>query len=355
MKNKVKELRIKRRLKKQENRDASVPRITNDNLAEHREEVISGARKYIYPLQHSKHRVVFLTISLALVAILASSITSVVMLYKLQTTSAFMYQVTRVVPFPIARTGMTFIAYENYLFELNHYVHYYENQQQLSFETEAGQAQLASYKERTINKVVNDAYIEIIADELGVSVDSTEVDEQIRIAREQNRLGSNDEIFEDVLREYWDWSVGDFRRSLGSELLSQKVIRAKDPETEKRATEALARITAGEDFAVIATEYSDDIGTKDSGGEFGLVNRSNRNVSQQTVDTLYKLGEGQTSGVVVVPYGTGYALAIVKNLGDQGDQRKGAHIILPLKSLDEILNDRKEKQPYKLYMNPVNQ
>lgn len=355
MKNKVKELRIKRRLKKQENRDASVPRITNDNLAEHREEVISGARKYIYPLQHSKHRVVFLTISLALVAILASSITSVVMLYKLQTTSAFMYQVTRVVPFPIARTGMTFIAYENYLFELNHYVHYYENQQQLSFETEAGQAQLASYKERTINKVVNDAYIEIIADELGVSVDSTEVDEQIRIAREQNRLGSNDEIFEDVLREYWDWSVGDFRRSLGSELLSQKVIRAKDPETEKRATEALARITAGEDFAVIATEYSDDIGTKDSGGEFGLVSRSNRNVSQQTVDTLYKLGEGQTSGVVVVPYGTGYALAIVKNLGDQGDQRKGAHIIFPLKSLDEILNDRKEKQLYKLYMNPVNQ
>ncbi len=353
MKNKVKELRAKRKLKKEEKQDASVPRITNDNLAEHREEVISGARKYIYPLQHSKHRVVFLTISLTLLAILASSVTSVIMLYKLETTSPFMYQVTRVVPFPIARTGKTFVAYENYLFELNHYVHYYENQQQLSFETEAGQAQLASYKERTINKVVNDAYTKVIANELGISVDSTEVDEQIRIAREQNRLGSNDEIFEDVLREYWDWSVGDFKRSLTSELLAQKVIRAKDSETEKRATEALARITAGEDFAAIATEYSDDIGTKDVGGEFGLVNRSNRNVSQQTVDTLYKLGEGQTSGVVVVPYGTGYALAIVKNLGDQGDQRKGAHIILPLKSLDEILNDRKEQQPYRLYMNPV--
>jgi hypothetical protein len=353
MKRKLQELKAKRQLKKEAKEDAGLPRITNDNLAEHREEVISGARKYIYPLQHSKNRVVFLTITLTLLTIFVFSVSSVVLLYRMQTRSAFMYQVTRVIPFPIARTGSTFIAYENYLFELNHYIHYYENQQQLSFDTEAGQAQLASYKERTINKVVNDAYVKILADELGIAVDPTEVDEQIRIAREQNRLGSNDEIFEDVLREYWDWSVGDFRRSLTAELLAQKVIRANSTEVEARATEALARITAGEDFAAIAAEYSEDIGTKDAGGEFGLVNRSNRNVSQQTVDTLFKLGDGQVSGVVVVPYGTGYALAIVKNLGEEGDQRKGAHIILPLKGLDEVLNDRKYQQPYKLYMNPV--
>jgi hypothetical protein len=355
MKKRIEQLRQKSKLRKEAKEDASVPRITNDNVAEHREDIISGARKYIYPLQHSKHRIVILSTSIFLVVVFLFSLFSVLALYRFQTNSAFMYQVTRVIPFPIARSSGTFVAYENYLFELNHYIHYYENQQQLSFDTEAGQAQLASYKERTINKVINDAYVKILADELGLSVDPTEVDEQIRIAREQNRLGSSDEIFEDVLREYWDWSVGDFRRSLTSELLAQKVIRAEDKDTELKATEALARITAGEDFASIAAEYSDDIGTKETGGEFGLVNRSNRNVSQQTVDTLYKLGEGQASGIVIVPYGTGYALAIIKNLGEQGDQRKGAHIIFQLKSLDEVLNDRKEQQPYRLYMNPVSE
>lgn len=353
MKKRIQQLKTNRQQKKLAKADASVPRITNDNVAEHREDVLSGARKYIYPLQHSKHRVVLLSTSLFLATIMIFSIFSVLMLYRFQTTSAFMYQVSRVVPFPIARTGSTFVAYEDYLFELDHYIHYYENQQQLSFDSEAGQAQLASYKERTINKVINDAYVKILAEEAGLSVDQTEIDEQIRIAREQNRLGSSDEIFEDVLREYWDWSVGDFRRSLGTELLAQKVIRANDTEAEQKATEALARITAGEDFTAIAAEYSGDLSTKDVGGEFGLVNRSNRNVSQQTVDTLFKLGEGQVSGLVTVPYGTGYALAIIKNLGEQGDQRKGAHIIFPLKSLDEVLNDRKEQQPYRLYMNPV--
>ena len=353
MKKKIKEYRAKRKLKKENKVDASVPRITNDNVAEHREDVLSGARKYIYPLQHSKHRIVILSTTLVLVTIFVFSMYSVLMLYRLQTTSLFMYQVSRVVPFPIARTGSTFVAYENYLFELNHYIHYYENQQQLSFDTEAGQAQLASYKERAINKVIDDAYVKQLAEDMSISVDSKEIDEQIRIAKDQNRLGSSEDIFEDVLREYWDWSVSDFRRSLSSELLAQKVIWAKDTDTDKKATEALARLTAGEDFAALAAEYSADESTKAIGGDFGLVNRSNRNVSQQTVDTLYKLADGQTSNVVIVPYGTGYALAIVKNLGTEGDQKKGAHIIFPLKSLDEVLNDRKEQQPYRLYMNPV--
>lgn len=354
MKNKIKQVRDKRRAKKEAKENPSpVPKITSENVAEHREDVLSGARKYIYPLQHSKHRIVILSTTLFLVAVLTFSIISVLFLYRFQTTSGFMYQVTKVVPFPIARTGSTLIAYENYLFELGHYIHYYENQQQLSFDTEAGKAQLDSYKQRAIDKVINDAYIKIIAEEQGITVSDAEIDSEIRIARDQNRLGSSDKVFEDVLKEFWNWSVDDFRRSLKSEILEQKVLRALDPETEKRATAALARVEAGEDFAVVAKELSDDVGTKENGGEFGFVNKSNRNVSQQTVDTLFNLPEGQNSGVVVVPYGTGYALAIIKNLEQKDGEIRGAHIVFQLKDINEILNDRKEQQPYRLYMNPV--
>lgn len=355
MKEKIQLLREKRALKKASKgqKVVAIPRITSENVAEHREEVLSGARKYIYPLQHSKHRIVLLSTSLFLAAVLIFSIFSVLLLYRFQTTSSFMYQVTRVVPVPIARIGNTLVAYENYLFELRHYIHYYENQQQLSFDTEAGKAQLDSYKERAIDKVINDAYVKLIAEEQGLSVSDAEIDEQIRIAREQNRLGGSDDVFEDVLREFWDWSVHDFRRSLRTEILEQKVIRNGDTDTERRATQTLARLEAGEDFATLARELSDDVVTRDGGGEFGFVNKSNRNVSQQTVDTLFSLPAGRYSGVVTVPYGTGYALAIIKNLEDKDGQRNGAHIIFQLKSLDEVLNDRKESKPYRLYMNPV--
>ncbi len=49
MKKKIQQLREKRLAKKEQAETGVVPRITNENVAEHREEVLSGARKYIYP------------------------------------------------------------------------------------------------------------------------------------------------------------------------------------------------------------------------------------------------------------------------------------------------------------------
>lgn len=350
MKKKLQKIRDKRLQKKEIAESGMVPRITNENVAEHREEVLSGARKYIYPLQHSKHRIVVLTTSLVIFTVLAFLSTTVYLLYRSQTSSSFIYQVSKVLPFPIARTGNTFVAYEDYLFELRHYVHYYETQQQLSFETEAGRDQLAAYKKRALGDVVDLAYTKQIAKERGVTVTSDEIDEQIRIAREQKRFGSNEAVFEDVLRNYWNWSISDFRRSLANELLIQKVTRSLDDETEKRAGEAYAKLVAGEDFGAIAKQYSDEEFSRDNGGEFGVVDPGNRNVSQQTVDTLLRLPVGQYSEVRVIPYETGYALEIVKNLEKTSTGARGARIIFRLKDIAATLNDRKEKQPYRTYI-----
>jgi len=123
MKKKLEEIRENRLQKREDKNNAAVPRITNDNVAAHREEVLSGARKYIYPLQHSKHKIVIITTSIVIAAVLLFATVSVLLLYRQQTASGFMYQVTKVVPFPVARTGSTFIAYEDYLFELRHYIH----------------------------------------------------------------------------------------------------------------------------------------------------------------------------------------------------------------------------------------
>jgi len=343
--------RIKeKRLEKKEKSLSVMPKITNENVAEHREDILSGARKYIYPLQHSKHRIVVLTTTLVVATIMVFFASIVFLLYRQQTSSTFIHQVTKVLPFPIARTGNRFIAYENYLFELRHYIHYYETQQQLSFDTESGRDQLAAYKKRALDDVVNLAYTKQIAQEKGINVMSEEIDDQIRIAREQKRLGSSEQIFEDVLREYWNWSIQDFRRSLYNELLIQKVTRSLDEQADKRALEALAKLETGADFAAIALEYSDEEGTKNTGGEFGEVGINDRNVSQQTVDTLLQLEPGQYSAIKVIPYESGYALEIVKNLEDKGSTVRGAHIVFKLKDIAETLNNRKESQPYRLYI-----
>lgn len=324
-----------------------VPRITNETVAAHREQVLSSARKYIYPLQHSKHRIVIVSVTLFIIMIVGFFTYITLALYRFQTSSTFVYRVTQVIPFPAARTGGRFVAYENYLFELRHYMHYYENQQELDFDSEAGQKQLAAYKRRALDKVVNDAYVKQLAERHSVSVSNQEVDDQLKIVRAQNRLGSSESVFEDVLKDFWGWSVDDFKRSLRQQILTQKVLAVLDTETNDKARTALRELRAGADFAATAQKYSDDPATKDNGGEFAaMIGRASPELTAQTTDALFALEPGQISDVINI----GYALEIVKTIEKTPDRVRGAHILFNFKDINTFINDLKDQQPARAYI-----
>src|SRR6266536_6209900 len=135
-------------------------RVTNETIAARREEVLGSARKFIYPLQASKHRVVRLSVGIFIVAVVGFFGFCLLELYKFQSTSPFTYGVTRVLPFPIAIVSKSFVSYDSYLFELRHYMHYYETQQSVDFGSKAGQQQLAVFKKRSLDQAVQNDYVE---------------------------------------------------------------------------------------------------------------------------------------------------------------------------------------------------
>lgn len=324
-------------------------RITNETVAEHREEVLSSARKYIYPLQHSKHKIVLITSSLFIATLVGFFVYATVSLYKLKSHSSFLYGVTRVVPFPIAKAGDNFVAYENYLFELKRYVHYYQNQQKLDFNSESGKQQLAEFKKRALDKVVNDAYIKQLAKEKKVSVSDQEVNADILTIKGQNRIGGSDKVFEDVLKENYGWTIDDFKRSRRQELLAQKLLPVIDPAVVERANAAKKELDSGATFADVAKKYSDDVATKDVGGEYGYpIDRTSGEVAPQTTDALFKLKPGEVSAVI----NAGYRMEIVKNIEVQGDRVRAAHITVSFKDINAYLNDLKDKKKANLYIKP---
>jgi hypothetical protein len=338
--------KIKRK-KSIEKLDDQVPRITNETITKHRQEVLSGARKYVYPLRHSRHKIVMVSVAILVAALIGFMSYTLLDLYRWQSTSQFTYQVTKVLPLPVARIGNTFVSYENYLFELSHYMHYFETQQDIDFTTDQGKAQLKEQRKKSIQNVLNYAYVKKIAKQKNITVSKSEVDSQIEILKAQNKLGSDSKVFENVLKDYWGWTVADFRRSIEQELLTNKVIQSLDTQTKKRADTALAEIRAGKDFATIAKQYSDDTATKDRGGELGfLISKTDRNIPIQTIEAVYKLKPGEISSVIDI----GYGLEIVKNLGVQGDKVRTARIFFAYKDIDYYLNDYKEKSKAQVFI-----
>jgi len=325
----------------------NVPKISSTAIPEHREEVLSSARKFIYPLQHSKHKIVLISTSLVVAALLAFFAYSTIALYRLGANSSFMYKVTQIVPFPIARVGREFVEYENYLFELRRYMHYYETQQKLDFKSESGQQQLEEFERRALDRVVTLTYVKKLAKEKNITVSNQEVDEQVKLLRDQNRLGNGDQVFDDVLQDYFGWSQADFKRYLSQEILTQKVVAAMDTETQTRANGAYAELQAGTPFEDVARKYSVDLASKDNGGQFGFdINKTSRDVTPQATNTLFSLQPGQYSGIV----NTGYSLEIFKLLERKGDTVRGAHILFNFQDPSVYTNDLKATQPARVYI-----
>jgi peptidyl-prolyl cis-trans isomerase D len=171
----------------------------------------------------------------------------------------------------------------------------------------------------------------------------------VGLLRSQNRLGGSDQVFEDVLREFWGWSMDDFRRELRSQMLAQKVVSVLDEGTHERAGSVLAQIQQGADFATVAKQNSDDEVTKANGGDYGFaINKTNRDLSPQVVDELFKLKAGQTSGIVETPFG----LEILQVRELDGNTVRASHILLQFKPTKTYIDPLRGSEKPRLFIRP---
>jgi hypothetical protein len=325
-----------------------VPQITNDTVADHREDVLSSARKYIYPLQHSKHSVVRISISLLVTVIVVFFIFCGLDLYKFQGTSGFIYGVTEIIPFPAAKTGSTWVSYQSYLFELRRNMHYYQTQQQANFSTKSGKAQLARLKSQALDEAIQNGLIKKLAKENHVSISMEAVNQQVQVLRNENRLGSSDGVFKEVLSQYYGWSEQDFKQELQQEMLQQAVAAKLDTAAQAKASIALSQLKSGANFATLAGQVSEDVQTKANGGQYaGAITPNDPQISPYVTNELFQLQPGQISNVI----NTGFTLEIVKVIDRSGNSSLHAsHIQFNLNSISTYTNPLLQKQPAHKYI-----
>ena len=346
--------RVAKRFKKpnlqQQAADAlsAAPRITNETIAEHREIVLKGARKYKYPLQHSKHRIVMVSTALLSVGIIGFFVYAGLSLYKFQSTSLFMYRVTQIVPFPVAKADKSWVSYESYLFELRRYMHYYETQQQVDFTSASGKFQLDTYRPKALQQVIDAAYVKELAAKNHVSVSASEVDDAIITLRTQNQLGNSNQELASVTQKFFGWSIDDLKRQLKQELLAQKLAAKLDTTAYAKAQNVVLQLKNGADFATLAAQESDDPSTKGNGGQYidQAITMSSQEVPPQVVRQLTQMKVGDTSGIITTPT----SFEVVKLLADDNGKYKAAHIQINFNDIQTYLQPLEKKNPPKHFI-----
>jgi foldase protein PrsA len=180
-----------------------------------------------------------------------------------------------------------------------------------------------------------------------VTVSNQQLNDQIAIVRQENRLGDNQSEFESVLKNYYGWNLNDFKRELRTQLLAQNLVSTLDTATHARANTTLTALQKGTDFATLAKQVSDDTATKANGGAYGYpISQNNVNIPPQVVAALFALKPGQISPII----NTGYSLEIVKVNSVSGNQVQASHIVFNFQDINTYLNPIKDKQKARVYI-----
>ena len=114
---------------------------------------------------------------------------------------------------------------------------------------------------------------------------------------------------EDALREFFEQRSGDY-------------LVQDDTEQRKLFAEITSRLGKGEDFAALAKQYSQDVGSAENGGELGFIGRAI--MEKEFEDAMFALKAGGVSDVVKTSLG----LHMVKVDEIKGEERKVRHILL---------------------------
>ena len=318
-------------------------RITSETVAEHREHILAGGRRFKYPIQYARHKLVINTIIISMAALVVVLAVGWWQLYKVQNTSEFMYHVTEVIPVPVANIDGQPVLYSDYLMKYLSSAHYIEQKEQVNLKTDDGKRQIEYIKQQSMQDAIADAYALKLSKNLGVSVSDSELEGFLKAQRQSSDGEISEQTYNAVILDYYGWSPVEYRYVTNVKLLRQKVAYAMDKGALNAASSAASALknNSTTDFKTLTTTISSQTGTKATYGVSGWVPKTNQDGGLAT--EAAKLKKLQVSSIIKSALGDGYYIVRLLDINDTKVSYE--YIQIPLtaftKALDGVINSGK--------------
>ncbi len=331
--------RIRLSKKRRESTEGS-SRITNETVAEHRERVLAGGRRFKYPVQYAKHRLVINTIVISIFAIIFALILIWWQLYQAQNTSSFFYRITRVVPLPVASVQEHAVPYSDYLSGFRSQEHYLQNKEGVNLYSKENKKQLEWIKRQSLNDAIADAYAAKIASDKKIKVTSKQVDDAILRQRKAKDGLTSKESYDAIVLDHFNWTPEEAREVTERKLLRQEVAYVIDDIASQLKELVQQKIATETDFDKLAATVNPVEGVKIEAGMTPLVPQNNQDGGLAEAAT--KLSIGQVSAAFRSTIGDGYYF--VKPLQKDSKRVSYAYLKIPLtvfqKKLEKVKTDK---------------
>ena len=141
-----------------------------EKIEARREEVLAAGRKFKYPLQWTRHRVVINTVLIALVVFTMVILGVWLALYRIGMTDDLLFNVTKVVPLSVASVDGEDVRFSDYLMFYRSSMISIERQSGSQFDEESFDELKAEYKRIALTEAEKYTYAIKLAKELNVEL-----------------------------------------------------------------------------------------------------------------------------------------------------------------------------------------
>ena len=267
-----------------------------------REEVLATGRKFKYPLQWTRHRIVINTILITIIVVAMIIVGGWLALYRLGMTDEFLFRVTKIFPVPVASVESENVLFSDYLMLYRSSMTSIERQSGSQFDENSIEDLRAEYKRSALTDAEKYAYAVKLAKEYNIEVSKEEVAEEFNRHLSIGGVERSEEGFVKIIEDNFGLNKSEYERMLYLSLLKSKVEMAIDEEANKTANRVEATLKENDnDYKAVAEEFGDRINYQETGG---LVD--SKNIDGGRATEAMKLEPDQSSGKFISINGDGY-------------------------------------------------
>ena len=308
-----------------------------ERVEERREEVLAQGRKFKYPLQYTKHRVVVNTVLIGVIITALLAVGGWLALYKFQMTDELLYRATTIVPVSVASVDGEKVRFSDYLMLYRSSLVSVEQQAgKLGNDVDADYVR-KKYKRIALTNAEQYAYAAKLARENDVTVTDEEIVNEFNRHRQVGSIDRSEESFLKVLRDNFGLSKGEYERMIKLNLTKAKVMAKIDDDANAVAGEVERLLAAnGGDFKGVYDQLGGKIVYEETGG---LVD--GKNIDGGRAMEAAKLEAGAQSGRFISINGDGYYFVKLVNKTDT--EVNFVSIFVPFRKFDEMFAKLKEE------------
>ena len=289
----------------------SEKKTEQEKVEERREEVLATGRKFKYPLQWTRHRVVVNTILISLVIFSLVLVGGWLALYRFGMTDNLLFRVTQILPVSVAAVDSENVRFSDYLMLYRSSI--------ASIERQSGNQEQSAlnnlredYKRSALSEAEKYTYAIKLAKDLDITVSNEEIDEEFARHLRIGGVERSEESFLNIIENNFGLTKSEYKRMLYLTIMKAKVSMAIDDAANQIAATVESTLADnGNDFSAVVDQLDDEIVYEETGGFV-----DSKNIDGGRASEAIKLEPGQSSGKFVSMNGDGYYFVKLINKTD---------------------------------------